>query len=70
MVKLTAIQLSSAANVATNLAKIAELLAKITTAPIGAKNGSTNIGKHDDTVNERIQHLVVLPNLLLIPFWF
>ncbi|NQZ25814.1 MAG: carbon-nitrogen hydrolase family protein [Colwellia sp.] len=65
MVKLTAIQLSSAANVATNLAKIAELLAKITAGPIRAKNGSTNIGKHDDTVNEPIQHLVVLPECCL-----
>ncbi len=50
MIKLTAIQLSSAANVATNLAKISALLAKITS------NSETA---------DRVEHLVVLPECCL-----
>ena len=50
MIKLTAIQLSSAANVAKNLAKISALLAKIT-------SNSETAG--------RVEHLVVLPECCL-----
>ncbi len=50
MIKLTAIQLSSAANVAKNLAKISALLAKITS------NSETA---------DRVEHLVVLPECCL-----
>ena len=57
MVKLTAIQLTSAANVATNLAKIAELLAEIT---------ATSSHCNTENVNqEPVQHLVVLPECCL-----
>ncbi|KGJ92350.1 carbon-nitrogen hydrolase family protein [Colwellia psychrerythraea] len=52
MVKLTAIQLSSAASVETNLAKIAELLTKITEDKIAA-------------TTKKPQHLVVLPECCL-----
>jgi predicted amidohydrolase len=50
MVKLTAIQLSSSANVATNLATIAKLLAKVTTAY---------------SAEDNIEHLVLLPECCL-----
>ncbi len=50
MIKLTAIQLSSAADVAINLAKIAELLAEIT---------------HKPEADDKVEHLVVLPECCL-----
>lgn len=64
MVKLSAIQLSSAANVATNLATIAKILAKITATSsqiTNANNGKVGV------VNEEgfTQHLVVLPECCL-----
>ncbi|WP_057832735.1 carbon-nitrogen hydrolase family protein [Colwellia sp. TT2012] len=65
MVKLSAIQLSSAANVASNLAKIAELLAKITAEPTAAKKNSSSLGKQGDVIKESDQHLVVLPECCL-----
>ncbi|ALO36052.1 amidohydrolase [Colwellia sp. MT41] len=65
MIKLSAIQLSSTANVATNLAKIAELLAKITATPTAVYNGSGSIAKPEDVIKEPIQHLVVLPECCL-----
>lgn len=65
MVKLTAIQLSSAANVATNLAKIAELLAKVTAEPTMAQSSGTHAGKQYEAINDAIEHLVVLPECCL-----
>jgi len=50
MIKLSAIQLSSKANVATNLEKIADILAKITTQP---------------STHNTSQHLIVLPECCL-----
>jgi predicted amidohydrolase len=64
MVKLSAIQLSSAANVATNLATIAKILAKITEKSSITKN--TNDGGIGVTSEaELTQHLVVLPECCL-----
>jgi len=57
MVKLTAIQLSSAANVATNLATIAEILTSITFKEQAAKQEIAS--------QEHTQHLVVLPECCL-----
>jgi len=54
MIKLTAIQLSSAANVATNLDKIAELLAD-----------ATNVYSVEDNNKSNVEHLVVLPECCL-----
>jgi len=64
MVKLSAIQLSSAANVATNLATIAKILAKITEKSSITKN--TNDGGDGVTSEAELdQHLVVLPECCL-----
>ncbi|TMM47819.1 carbon-nitrogen hydrolase family protein [Colwellia ponticola] len=57
MIKLTAIQLSSTANVATNLAKIAEILTSITAGQ--ATFNQENAGQ------AQVQHLVVLPECCL-----
>jgi len=58
MVKLTAIQLSSAADVTTNLAKIEALLAKITSEDNG--DGSVK-----GNAKGSVEHLVVLPECCL-----
>ncbi|PKI13142.1 carbon-nitrogen hydrolase family protein [Colwellia sp. 12G3] len=65
MIKLSAIQLSSAANVATNLAKITELLAKITAVSSDCSNSSVNSEEKMTNNQEDTQHLVVLPECCL-----
>ncbi len=54
MIKLTAIQLTSTADVATNLNKIAKLLTEATKAIVPS-----------DTIEEDVEHLVVLPECCL-----
>jgi predicted amidohydrolase len=64
MVKLSAIQLSSAANVATNLATITKILAKITATSFQINNANDGkIGVVNE--GEYTQHLVVLPECCL-----
>jgi predicted amidohydrolase len=64
MVKLSAIQLSSAANVVTNLATIAKILAKITAKSTTVNN--SNGGEIGIVSEEKFaQHLVVLPECCL-----
>ncbi|WP_019027285.1 carbon-nitrogen hydrolase family protein [Colwellia piezophila] len=57
MVKLSAIQLSSAAGVETNLAKISKILAEITTA--------SQAELRDKVSAQETQHLIVLPECCL-----
>jgi len=58
MIKLTAIQLTSTAKVSTNLAKIEALLAKATKEA----NSENDV---NDIAEEKIEHLVVLPECCL-----
>ena len=62
MVKLSAIQLSSAADVATNLSKIAKILTMITDIQPVVEQGSKQT---TDLEPEEIHHLIVLPECCL-----